>query len=119
MIFLIPALLDTLGSFCCFLGLALLAASTFQILKMLCMVFVVLLSVLILRRKFTWVQYLAVAVVIGGLALVSLDSILGADDKKKAVSGASERHLIIVGVIAMITGQLFHAAQAIYEEYIL
>ena len=50
-----PALLDTMGSFLNFTGLALISASTFQIMKMLCMVFVVLLSVTVLRKRYSLV----------------------------------------------------------------
>ena len=53
--FAIPALLDTIGSFAGFTGLMLITPSTYQILKMLCMVFVVMLSVLVLRKSYSLV----------------------------------------------------------------
>ena len=41
-------------------------------MKMLCMVFVVLLSVTVLRKRYQVVQYLAVGLIILGLLLVTL-----------------------------------------------
>ena len=56
----------------------LISASSYQILKMLCMVFVVLLSVIILRRVYNLAQYLALLVVIGGLTIVTLSDVYSA-----------------------------------------
>ena len=72
LLFLSPSMLDVCGSFLNFTGLALISASTYQILKMLSLVFVAFLSVTILRRRYSFVQYLAIAVVITGLTIVSL-----------------------------------------------
>ena len=79
-IFAVPALLDTLGSFCCFTGLSILAASTYQILKMLSMVFVVFLSVSMLGRRYSLTHYFAVILIILGLSVVSFDSIFGTSE---------------------------------------
>ena len=54
-IFAVPALFDTIGSFAGFTGLMLISPSTYQILKMLCMVFVVILSVTVLRKSYSLV----------------------------------------------------------------
>lgn len=52
-VFSCPALLDTIASFLQSTGLALISASTYQILKTLCMVFTVFLSLVVFRRKYT------------------------------------------------------------------
>ena len=52
LVFAAPALLDTLGSFLNFTGMMLISSGTFHIMRMLCMVFVVLLSVHVLRKKY-------------------------------------------------------------------
>ena len=75
LLFLAPSMLDVIGSFLNFTGLALISASTYQILKMLSLVFVTFLSVTLLGRRYGMVQYLAIAVVITGLTIVSLQSI--------------------------------------------
>ena len=50
MVFAAPAFLNTLGSFLNFSGLMLMSSSAYHIMRMLCMIFVVLLSVTVLRR---------------------------------------------------------------------
>ena len=42
---------------------------------MLCMIFVVILSVIVLRKSYSLVQYTAVLTVIGGLTIVTLADI--------------------------------------------
>ena len=49
---MLPASLDVLGSFLNFTGLALISASVYQMLKMLSMIFVVLLSVTLLSKRY-------------------------------------------------------------------
>lgn len=81
-IFSAPALLDTLGSFLNFTGLVLISASTYQIMKMLTMVFVVLLSITVLRKRYSIIQYMAVTLVVAGLLLVTLFDIENTSDDK-------------------------------------
>ena len=47
---------------------------------MLCLVFVVILSITILGRRFNLTQYFAVAIVILGLSVISFETIMGAND---------------------------------------
>ena len=54
-LFLAPSILDVCGSFLNFTGLALISASTYQILKMLSLVFVALLSVTLLGRRYSFI----------------------------------------------------------------
>ena len=74
-LFLTPSMLDVCGSFLNFTGLALITASTFQILKMLSLVVVALLSATVLRHRYSFVQWVAVALVVTGMMIVSLQSI--------------------------------------------
>ena len=116
--FTIPALLDTIGSFAGFTGLMLISPSTYQILKMLCMVFVVMLSVIVFRKNYSYIQYAAVLTVILGLTVVTLADIYKSGNSKSEVD-AKNTSIVILGVVCMIVGQLFHACQMIVEEYIL
>lgn len=52
LLFVLPALLDTCGSFLNFTGLSFISASSYQILKMLSMVFIFGLSKLFFRRSY-------------------------------------------------------------------
>jgi len=120
LLFLSPAFLDVCGSFLNFTGLALISASTYQILKMLSLVFVTFLSVTLLGRRYSFVQYLAIAVVITGLTIVSLQSInKNTNEDEEDNSADMERKGVIVGVCAMVWGQFFHGSQGVLEEYIL
>ena len=54
LVFAIPALLDAISSALQFMGLILISASSYNMLKMLSMVFVVILSLILLQRSYTW-----------------------------------------------------------------
>ena len=60
-------------------------------------------------------------IVIVGLTVVSLESILG--ETKQAPQSEQNANdsssMMILGILAMVVGQFFHALQSIYEEYIL
>ena len=71
-LFTVPALLDTCGSYLNFAGLALISASSYQILKMLSMVFVVALSKIFFQRSYLVMQYIAILIVISGLTVVTM-----------------------------------------------
>ena len=69
--FAIPACLDAIDSVLNFSGLMLITASTYQILENLAVVYVVLLSALLLGKRYRWVQIGAVLSVLGGLLFVT------------------------------------------------
>jgi len=73
--FMLPATLDVCGSFLNFTGLLVITASSYQILKMLSMVFVVLISILVFRRRYGLQQWIAIFLVIIGLGIVVLVSV--------------------------------------------
>ena len=72
LLFALPALLECFGAFLTFKGLMLVCASTYQMLQMLSMVFVVLISATVLRQSYSLAQYIAVLIVIGGLTVVTI-----------------------------------------------
>lgn len=74
LVFAAPALLDTLGSFLNFSGLMLISSATYHVMRLLCLVFVVLLSVTVLRRRYTMAQYLGLALIIAGGLVVMTQS---------------------------------------------
>ena len=99
-------MLDTVGSFLGFTGLMLISPSTYQILKMLCMVFTVVLSVAVLRKSYSFVQYMAVLTVIGGLTVVTFADIY---KSKEAGEESKQTKVFLLGFFCMVFGQLFHA----------
>jgi len=107
LVFSAPAFLDTIGSFLNFTGLALISASSYQIMKMLCMPFVFLLSITVMRKSYLAIQYIAILVVICGLLFVSLQDIWNADtasSDKAAVKHHSEQKSVIIGMLAILGG---------------
>ena len=61
-------------------------------MKMLCMPFVVLLSITVMRKRYLIVQYIAVLIVIGGLLTVSLVDIANARENTDKTQAAIKHH---------------------------
>lgn len=80
------------------------------------MPFVVVLSIIFLKRKFSLAQYLSVLTVIAGLAIVTLTDIFGGSNSAVSQEDSS---LAVAGFFCMVVGQVLHASQGILEEYIL
>ena len=63
---------------------------------------------------------MAVALVITGLTIVSLQSINpGGETQEDLDDMARKRKEILIGVSAMVLGQFFHGSQGVLEEFIL
>jgi len=87
---MLPACLEVCGSFLSFAGLLVVSASSYQILKMLSMIFVILISILVFRRGYGLQQWIAILQVIIGLCVVCAVSILSQaseDDESSATFG--------------------------------
>ena len=109
MIFAAPAFLDTLGSFLNFSGLMLMSSSTFYIMRMLCMVFVVLLSVTVLRRQYSMLQYLGIGAIISGLVFFTVMDALNSSQTMLSQLSSSQhhtrdKHALILGMLALLGG---------------
>lgn len=61
-------------------------------MKMLCMPFVVMLSITVMRKRYLIVQYIAVLIVIGGLLTVSLVDISNARENTDKTQAAIKHH---------------------------
>ena len=104
------ALCDFCGSLLNWVGLALLMASTYQLLKMLCLVLIVLFSILIFKRSYDRVHWTGLSLTIIGLVIVSYVGTEGAEEEDGQVSGPE------LGLICMVFGQVFHAIEGILVE---
>lgn len=100
-----------IGSSLNFIGLILLAASTYQIMKTMLLLFLMLQSVIFLRRHYNLTQWLAMLTVVIGLGVVSIHN--GESPEETQVGGPH------IGIICMAIGQFFHATQMTIEESIL
>ena len=94
-------------------------------MKMSIMLFVVFFSVTMLDKRYSLFQYLSLAVVIVGLLIVTIVDIRQSEDYDnllfdgEAKVFSSEEHLVIIGMLCLLGGQLFMALLVILEEHIL
>lgn len=132
-----PACCDITGTTLMNVGLLFVAASIYQMTRGALVLFVGLFSVLFLRRKLYLYQWLALVVVVLGVALVGLAGALfgssqGHDPEDGVVNAASrfvrdmstttttpEGVAVLIGVLLIAAAQIFTASQFVLEEWIL
>lgn len=133
-----PACCDIAGTTLMNVGLLFVAASVYQMTRGALVLFVGLFSVLFLRRKLYLYQWLALFVVVLGVALVGLAGALFGDNQGHDVTQESPVTVItsgalqiraaartpeavraIVGVLLIAAAQIFTASQFVLEEWIL
>ena len=134
----LPACCDITGTTLMNVGLLFVAASIYQMTRGALVLFVGLFSVLFLHRKLHLYQWLALCVVVTGVAIVGLAGALFSGDKNpahlpgqeslastiRAVASASasaspEVLWTIIGVLMIAFAQIFTASQFCLEEWIL
>lgn len=109
-IFLPPAILDMLATSTMYVGLNLTYASSFQMLRGAVIIFTGLLSTAFLGRLLKGREWLGMATVIAGLAVVgAADFIYGGD-------GANSLNSIVTGDLLIVMAQIVTAAQMVWEE---
>ncbi|OKL60312.1 hypothetical protein UA08_04132 [Talaromyces atroroseus] len=123
-----PACCDILGTTMMNAGLLFVAASIYQMTRGALVLFVGLFSVLFLRRKLYLYKWLALVVVVVGVAIVGLSGALfsgdgqGAHDPVDVVASTArtpEAVRVIIGVLLIAAAQIFTASQFVIEEWIL
>ncbi|KAL5336503.1 hypothetical protein BJX70DRAFT_279740 [Aspergillus crustosus] len=133
-----PACCDIAGTTLMNVGLLFVAASIYQMTRGALVLFVGLFSVLFLRRKLYLYQWVALFVVVLGVALVGLAGALFGDNQGhditqesvkavvesatmeiRAVARTPEAVRAIVGVLLIAAAQVFTASQFVLEEWIL
>ena len=78
-------------------------------LKMLSMVFVVIISIIFLRKSYTLQQWIAFFVIIASMTLVSYNESITNE----------QSHTAMLGVILMVLSCAFAGAQSVLEEYLV
>lgn len=133
-----PACCDIAGTTLMNVGLLFVAASIYQMTRGALVLFVGLFSVLFLRRKLFLYQWIALFVVVLGVALVGLAGALFPGDKRhvnnqgndvtvvshvvfqaRALATAPVSVQTIIGVLLIAAAQIFTASQFVLEEWIL
>ncbi|CAK43269.1 uncharacterized protein An18g04670 [Aspergillus niger] len=109
-----PACCDIAGTTLMNVGLLFVAASVYQMTRGALVLFVGLFSVLFLHRKLHLYHWLALFIVVLGVALVGLAGALFADNQGHDVTQGT-----VVGVLLIAAAQIFTASQFVLEEWIL
>jgi hypothetical protein len=122
----LPAICDICGTTLMNVGLLLVVASIYQMTRGALVLFVGLFSVLFLRRRLFLFQWLSLAGVVLGVAIVGLAGALFHEGKGEAGSKlitasppASSAWLSVAGVLLIAGAQIFTATQFVLEEYML
>lgn len=97
-----------------YIGLSLTYAASAQMLRGALIIFVALLSVIFLKRRLKFHEWLGIILIIVGLAVVGLADFLSDFD-----SASVSQENIIIGDIAIIAGQIFFAVQVVLQERIV
>ncbi|KAB8236392.1 hypothetical protein ETB97_003577 [Aspergillus alliaceus] len=133
-----PACCDIAGTTLMNVGLLFVAASIYQMTRGALVLFVGLFSVLFLRRKLYLYQWIALFVVVLGVALVGLAGALFGDNQNhditqedamaalahvsmqaRALAKSPQVVQALIGVLLIAAAQIFTASQFVLEEWIL
>ena len=109
-IFIIPALCDFFGSTIATFGLVYLSSSIYQMMRGILIIFVMILSIIILKSKMKIYNYLGALILIIGLILTGISPM---------VEGNEEENSEMKGIILIIISQIFSAFQYVVEEKIV
>ncbi|KAL8293058.1 hypothetical protein RQP46_000752 [Phenoliferia psychrophenolica] len=115
-LFWAPAVFDIMGTTCSNVGLLFVPVSVYQMVRGALVLWVGLLSLIFLDRKLAKFQWLALATVMLGVAVVGVSSLGG----KKEATGADEAAgSPIVGILLILVSQIFTASQFVIEEKVM
>lgn len=131
-----PACCDITGTTLMNVGLLFVAASIYQMTRGALVLFVGLFSVLFLRRKLHLYQWLALVIVVLGVAVVGLSGALFSGNQGHdledgvhtvsqlardvhAAARTPEAVRAIIGVLLIAAAQIFTASQFVLEEWVL
>eukprot|EP01105_Mastigella_eilhardi_P000859 TRINITY_DN1103_c0_g1_i1.p1 TRINITY_DN1103_c0_g1~~TRINITY_DN1103_c0_g1_i1.p1 ORF type:complete len:413 (+),score=115.11 TRINITY_DN1103_c0_g1_i1:87-1325(+) len=121
-IFLLPTMLDLLGTTFGGIGLVYCSASVWQMLRGSIIIFTGILSRVFLKRKMLPYRWISMGITLVGLILVGVSGIL--TDMTASTSGSSSGdsgfdYSMIFGMLMIIAGQFVGAIQMVLEETFL
>ncbi|RVD80606.1 uncharacterized protein DFL_008500 [Arthrobotrys flagrans] len=118
----LPAVCDICGTTLMNVGLLFVAASIYQMTRGALVLFVGLFSVIFLKRHLYIFHWLALFVVVTGVAVVGLaGALFKAPQPHEIVSDGVEANVLrsLIGVLLIAGAQIFTATQFVLEEHIL
>ena len=114
LLLIIPSILDTIATFISNIGLIILGAGIYMMLKGLTIIIVTfLISKYILKNKHTWDHYIAIPTAFIGFIFSGLSAFYG-DIGTKSNNNGEEN--ILIGIPAVIISMIFQSAQFSFEE---
>lgn len=118
LLFWAPACCDIVGTTLMNVGLLFVPVSVYQMLRGALVLWVGIFSVIFLKRKLARAQWIALATVMAGVAVVGLSSVGGA---KKSIETFEETQAAdpMLGVILICGSQIFTASQFVLEEMVM
>ena len=115
----IPGFLDTCSTGLANIGLILLPASIYQMLKGSLIILTFLMSKFIVKNKHTCDHYVAIPVSTTGVVLVGLSAYLNADEKSDDTGNFSDAKTTLLGIVLMVIAMFILSIQFCFDEYFM
>ena len=115
----IPAFTDTCSTGLANIGLILLPASIYQMLKGSLIIMTFLMSKFIVKNKHTLDHYIAIPISTLGVILVGLSAYLTAEDKEGEDKNSSSASQTLLGIVLMLIAMFILSIQFIFDEYFM
>ena len=115
----IPGFLDTCSTGLANIGLILLPASIYQMLKGSLIILTFLMSKFIVKNKHTWDHYVAIPVSTTGVVLVGLSAYLNADEKSDDGGNFSDAKTTLLGIVLMVIAMFILSIQFCFDEHFM
>ena len=115
----IPGFLDTCSTGLANIGLILLPASIYQMLKGSLIILTFLMSKFIVKNKHTWDHYVAIPVSTTGVVLVGLSAYLNADEKSEDGGNFSDAKTTLLGIVLMVIAMFILSIQFCFDEHFM
>ena len=116
----IPAFTDTCSTGLANIGLILLPASIYQMLKGSLIVMTFLMSKFVVKNKHILDHYIAIPISTLGVILVGLSAYMTAEEKEgDDNNGQSDASQTLLGIVLMIIAMFILSIQFIFDEYFM
>ena len=115
----IPGFLDTCSTGLANIGLILLPASIYQMLKGSLIILTFLMSKFIVKNKHTCDHYVAIPVSTTGVVLVGLSAYLNADEKSDDGGNFSDTKTTLLGIVLMVIAMFILSIQFCFDEHFM
>ena len=115
----IPGFLDTCSTGLANIGLILLPASIYQMLKGSLIVMTFLMSKFVVRNKHILDHYIAIPISTLGVVLVGLSAYLNADENDNQDGNSSSASQTLLGIVLMVIAMFILSIQFCFDEYFM